>query len=371
MRDIAWKYPTVEIDLAAVESNYAAVCRLCAAHGIRVVGVIKGAGGLRPVADAMMRGGCVSLASSRLAQIKKLRGLSGLDAPGMSWGLLRIPGPGEIDEAVAVADWSLQSDPAALYLLAAAALRAGRRHGVTLMLDLGDLREGWYDDDSLLAEAIRVERTMPSLYLRGIGTNLGCYGSVLPSSKNLGRLVSVARRIEHAIGRALEVVSGGATSSLTALMNGTMPPGITELRIGEGALCAWDLPHFYGVTIPGISVNAFRLYAEIVELRSKPSYPEGELFIDAFGNKPVYEDRGTKTRVLLAVGKRDIGSHEYVVPRDPRVRVVGSSSDHLICEIDGPSDDLAYGSILEFNLSYGGMLFACDQNPYVEIHYTE
>ncbi len=369
MRDTTWKFPAVEIDLSAVEANYAAICNLCASRGIRVAGVIKGAGGLQPVAQAMVRGGCVSLASSRLAQIKKLRGLAGLDAPDVSWGLLRIPGPGEIDEVVSVVDWSLQSDPAALDLLAAASSRAGRRHGVTLMLDLGDLREGWYDDESLLAEAIRVERSMPSLHLRGIGTNLGCYGSVLPSAKNLGRLVSVAQRIEHAIGRTLEVVSGGATSSLTALMNGAMPPGITELRIGEGALCAWDLPHFYGVTIPGITGNPFRLYAEIVELRSKPSYPEGELFIDAFGNKPVYEDRGIKTRALLAVGKRDIGSHEYVVPRDPRVRVVGSSSDHLICEIDGPSEDLAYGSILEFGLAYGGMLFACDHNPYVEIHY--
>jgi len=335
------------------------------------VGVIKGAGGLPPVAQAMVRGGCVSLASSRLAHIRKLRGEAGLDVSGMSWGLLRIPGRSEIDEMASVTDWSLQSDPAAIELLAAATLRVGRRHGVTLMLDLGDLKEGWYDEDSLIAAAVRVERTMPSLYLRGVGTNLGCYGSVLPTAKNLGRLVSVARRIEHAIGRTLDVVSGGATSSLTALQNGAMPPGITELRIGEGALCAWDLPHFYGVTIPGIMGNAFHLHAEIVEMRNKPSYPEGELFIDAFGNKPVYEDRGTRTRVLLAVGKRDIGSHEYLVPLDPRVHVVGSSSDHLICEVDGPSEDLSYGSILEFKLSYGGMLFVCDQNPYVEIHYTE
>jgi predicted amino acid racemase len=96
----------------------------------------------------------------------------------------------------------------------------------------------------------------------------------------------------------------------------------------------------------------------------------GERFIDAFGNKPVYEDRGERTRLLLAVGKRDIGSHEHLLPRDARIHVIGSSSDHLICEADEPCADLRYGSVLDFDLLYGAMLFLSDSDPCVNVEYV-
>ena len=96
--------------------------------------------------------------------------------------------------------------------------------------------------------------------------------------------------------------------------------------------------------------------------------PIGELSIDAFGKSPVFEDRGLRTRLLLAIGRRDLGSPEYLEPRDKRVHIVGASSDHLICEADEPCEDLAYGSVLEFDPLYGGMLFSSD-DPYVEVDY--
>lgn len=364
------RYPRLSINLHTVEVNTRAVAALCAGSGVRLTGVVKGAGALLPAASAMALGGCSCLASSRLAQLSAVReAMTAGSMPDLPLGLLRVPGPSELADAVAVADWSLQSDRTALSLAAAAADRAGRRHGVTLMLDLGDLREGWFDADELVAEAVRVERELPSLYLRGIGTNLGCYGSIRPTRDNLGRLVIVARRVEAAIGRALDVVSGGATSSLPLLVRGDMPAGVTELRIGEGLLCARDLSSYHGTDVPGVRSDAFTLRAEIVEIRRKPSLPVGERCVDAFGRCPDYDDRGVRTRLLVAAGKRDFGGHEQLVPRDARVHIIGSSSDHLICEADEPCDDLRYGSILEFDLFYGAMLFLCDGDPYVGIDY--
>jgi len=362
-------FPCLTIDLNQIETNVRSVTALCKTQGIHVAGVVKGAGGLLPVAAAMIRGGVASLASSRLAQLRALRG----DAPGipsgLSLGLLRIPAPSEIETVVALADWSLQSESTALMLMAAAAEKAGRRHGVVLMLDLGDLREGWFDEDELFDQAVHVERDLVSLHLRGIGTNLGCYGSILPTADNLCRLVALARRIEAAIGRPLEVVSGGATTSLPLLLRGGMPAGITELRIGEAVLCAGDLPRFHGVSVPGVRIDAFTLRAEIIEARFKPSLPVGERFIDAFGERPVYEDRGIRMHLLVGLGKRDFGGHGYLVPRDPRIHVIGSSSDHLICEADEPCGDLQYGTMLEFDLLYGAMLFLSDGNPYINIEF--
>jgi len=361
-------FPCLTIDLDLIEANVRSVTGLCSARGIRVAGVVKGAGGLVPVAKAMVRGGVSSLASSRLSQLKALREAS-LSTANLPLGLLRIPAPGEIDSVVALADWSLQSDSSALGLMAEAARKAKRRHGVVLMLDLGDLREGWFDEDELFGQALRVEHELTSLHLRGIGTNLGCYGSILPTADNLGRLVALARRIGAAIGRPLEVVSGGATTSLPLLLRGGMPAGVNELRIGEAVLCAGDLPRFHGVSVPGVRIDAFTLRAEIIEARVKPSLPVGERFIDAFGERPVYEDRGARMHLLLGMGKRDFGSHGYLVPRDSRIHVIGSSSDHLICEADEPCGDLRYGSILEFDLMYGAMLFLCDGNPYVNVEF--
>ena len=86
--------PCVTIDLDAVEANAAAVVRLCAAHGIRVLGVTKGAAGHPGVARAMLRGGVAGIGESRLANAERLR-RAGVEAELV---LLRIPSPSEADE---------------------------------------------------------------------------------------------------------------------------------------------------------------------------------------------------------------------------------------------------------------------------------
>lgn len=416
------RYPRLAVSLSTIEDNTAALTSLCRDRGIRVTGVVKGIGAQIPVAAAMVRGGCTTLATSRLEHLLSLRQASTDPGSGIpadiELGMLRVPSPTEIADVVALADWSLQSDPTALELTARAVrvhttsgtVLPGKnnRHGVVLMVDLGDLREGWFDHDEAYEEALRVERSMPELYLLGVGTNLGCYGSVLPDADNLGRLVTLARRIESAIDRPLDVVSGGATSSIRALREGTMPDGITGLRIGEGILTARDLPHFHAIEVPGVLSDALTLEAEVIEIRTKPSMPVGSRLVDAFGNVVVYENRGEQARLLLNAGKRDFGSHDLLLPLDPRIRVIGSSSDHLICELDcqfppdfipgHPSADVAiagtspavtsndasqtasqdslppvigYGSVLRFGLLYGAMLFLSDDNPYVSVVYVD
>jgi predicted amino acid racemase len=357
-------YPELLVDLARVEANTRAVCALCNSAGIALTGVVKGAGGLPEVAKAMARGGCSQLASSRLGQLARLRE-HGIDLPLM---LLRVPGPSELDRTVRLADLSLQSDSFVLRLLANEADSAGKRHGVVLMQDLGDLREGWFDQSALIAAALEVERSLPSLQLLGVGTNLGCYGSIRATPENLGQLVDTARRMEARIGRQLPVVSGGATSSLPLLVKGTMPEGINNLRVGEGILTALDLPSFHGTAVPGAESGAFMLRLEVLEVYDKPSYPVGELSVDAFGETPVYEDIGIRTHALLGGGKRDFGKHDALVPLEPGIKPIGSSSDHLICDVGDCGRALKPGDLVEFKLYYAGMLFASDC-PDIRISY--
>lgn len=66
-----------------------------------------------------------------------------------------------------------------------------------------------------------------------MGVNLSCYGSVLPTKRNMQALVSLAADIEHEIGRPLDYISGGASTSAYMAMNGTMPYRINLLRLGD------------------------------------------------------------------------------------------------------------------------------------------
>ena len=110
--------------------------------------------------------------------------------------LLRLPSPRRAEAVVNLADISLNSELTTLRALSAAALQAGREHAVLLMVDLGDLREGIWPDD--LLEVAREAALLPGLQLIGLGSNLTCYGGVIPDEKNLGTLVDLARQLEQA-----------------------------------------------------------------------------------------------------------------------------------------------------------------------------
>lgn len=344
-------YPLLKINRQKIKENASFITALCQSAGITVAGVSKGVNGDLSVALAMAEGGCKQIASSRIAHLKAYK------AQDPSWQtmLLRLPMASEMEEVIAYADYSLVSELETLQGLDAVAKKAQKQHKVILMMDLGDLREGFFEDEAMTDMAVKVEREMAHLTLAGIGTNLGCYGAIKPTEANLGRLCQIAKTIEKQIGRPLEIVSGGATSSLPLLKEGKMPLGINHLRIGEGLLLNMDLPEIWEVEIGPLHQDAFVLEAQVIEFKEKPSHPVGEIFIDAFGNRPTYEDRGLQKRAILAVGKQDFASDDKLIPLDSDIRVIGSSSDHLIVEVDGDRD-LKIGDILSFRMYYGPML---------------
>lgn len=347
------KYPALEVNLNTVRRNTEVLASLLNQCDISLTGVVKGFNALPKVVDQFVEGGCRHIASSRLEHLARMK-RRGVELPLM---LLRIPMLSEVDDLVQEADISLNSERETIEALAEASLRHNCLHGVVLMQDLGDLREGFMEPSELIELAVHIENNLKSLTLKGIGTNLGCYGAIRPSVENLGRLVETAREIERRIGRPLEIVSGGATSSLPLLLEGKIPNGINNLRVGEGILNNRDLPDFWGVTIPGLETDTFTLRAQVVEKKVKPSHPIGEVFIDAFGNTPVYVDRGIRNRAIVAVGKADFCDPEKLVPLDPGVEIVGASSDHLIVDIENCTGPVEVGSILSFGMYYSPLLF--------------
>lgn len=349
------KFPRIVIDRDKLRNNCTQIVKHCEARGIAVAGVIKGAGGLPEIARLYRSCGAAQLATSRLEQMELWR-REGIPGPYM---LLRVPGLSELPEVARLADYSLQSDATTLDALNSVCAEQGVTHRVIIMADLGDLREGFWDKTEMVEVCCHVEQGLDHLHLAGVGVNLGCYGAVKPTPENMEQLVDIARAVEARIGRRLEIVSGGATSSYTLVHWGTMPQGINHLRIGETALLAKDLQVDWGISdMDYLLRGTMRLEAEIIELRKKPTHPVGETVIDAFGNRPTFVDRGMRLRALAAFGRADVGQVETLLCREPGMTVIGGSSDHCILDVEDCPRALRVGDVVSFDLSYSHMLYA-------------
>ena len=349
------QYPCLEVHLDRLTHNAQEILSRCRAQNIQVCGIIKGCGGMPQVAQVMRQNGAAQIGTSRLEQVARCRA-AGVDGPFL---LIRIPGLTELPDTVALCDLSLQSDRTTLDALEQECRRQNKTHGVIVMADLGDLREGFWDKDEMVDVCVHVEQELPHVELAGIGVNLTCYGSTKPTPEKMNELVGLARRVEQRIGRKLEIVSGGATSSFTLVHWGTMPAGVNHLRIGEAILLGKDLQVDWGIRdMDYLRMDALTLRAEVVEVKDKPTYPIGEFAIDAFGRKPVYEDRGIRRRAILALGRADVGELESLIPREPGMTVIGGSSDHCIVDVEDCPRRLQVGDIVEFSLCYSHMLYA-------------
>ncbi len=346
--------PNLSIFLDRLEENARNVTGICGRRGIDVVGVTKAACGSPLVAQAMIRGGVAGIGESRLDNVMRLR-RNGVTLPIM---LLRIPSVSEAPEVVEWCDISLNSEATALRALSRAAVEAGRVHDVIVMVEMGDRREGVPPFE--LVAMCRLVLDLPGLDLAGIGANFMCASGVLPSLGKLEQLARLADEVEAATGAALRIVSGGNSSSLPLLIGGGIPERINQLRIGCSLLLGEN--PWTGATLPGLRADAFLLQAELVELKVKPSMPDGELGADAFGNVLSFTDRGERVRGICNLGRLDVNP-AGLRPHASGVERITASSDHMILDLtDGP--DFCVGDTIEFELDYGSLVQAM-LSPYI------
>lgn len=360
------KYPELVVDLKKLENNIKQIKERCALQGVSLAGVIKGCTGLIPVAKKFDEVGVSFIASSRLEQLKPLKGL--VKAPLM---LIRIPMLSEVSDVISLTDISLNSEISVLKALNEEAKKQNKIHKIILMKDLGDLREGFYSEKEIIDAALLVENELSNLYLAGIGTNLGCYGAIVPTVEKLNELISVALKIEDKIGRKLEYISGGATTSLPRIFEENMPSRINLLRVGEGILLAKDLKDLWKYDQSYMYQDVFKLKAEVIEVKTKPSHPVGEIFVDAFGNKPTYEDIGDRKRALVALGKVDYAYLDDLILNEEGAFLVGASSDHTIIDVTDAKRDIKVGDIIEFDLCYSTMVYVTNSDNINKVFINE
>jgi len=343
-------YPRLVIDLKKVKNNLDRITEMVKGSGSSLMIVTKGYSADMEIFKILDGSDIDYLADSRIQNLKKYEGAK------KERVLLRLPMNSETDEVVKYADISLNSELKTIKNLNESAKRQNKIHKILLMIDLGDLREGiFFKNEDEIYSTVEEILKLNNIELFGLGVNLTCYGAVIPKRDNLSILVEIARKIEKKFDIKLQMISGGNSSSIYLIGRNELPEGINNLRVGEAFLLGGETA--YSQKLEGFYDDAFTLEAEIVELKEKQSVPIGETGVDAFGNKPVYEDRGIIKRAIIAVGRQDVDP-DALHPIDSKIDILGASSDHLI--LDTSKSDIKYnvGDIVNFKLSYSSLLRA-------------
>ena len=340
--------PVLIVSREKLYSNIKTMIRRCKKAGIEISAVTKVFCALPEIVDVFIAAGIKTLADSRVQNLKKMAHLKARKM------LIRMPMLSEVPEVIKYVDISCNSEIETVKALSDEAVKQNVVHGVILMIEMGDLREGMLPDTA--ADFAGRVLGMQGVRLLGLGSNFNCYGGVLPTEEKLSQLVALARKIEKTYGIEMPIVSGGNSGSLYLVQEKRMPAGINNLRIGETILRGYETS--FQKKIDGLHTDVFTLRAEIIELKEKPSVPNGEIGKDAFGNEPKYIDRGIRSRAILACGRQDI-LWDHILPLDEGIELIGASSDHLIMDVTNAEKTYIVGDTVDFSLDYGALLAAC------------
>ena len=338
--------PRLEIDLRKIHHNARTLVERLDKRGISVTGITKATLGSAEIATTLLEAGVKRLGDSRIENIEAMR--PALGAAEMT--LIRSPMLSQAKRVVMSAEVSCNTEIEVIKKLSLEAQKASLTHGVILMVELGDLREGIMPED--VTDTVRETLTLPNIVFKGIGTNLACRSGVSPDSRNMTMLSELADSVEATLGLSIDIVSGGNSANLEWALSGAEIGRINDLRLGEAILLGCETLHRQ--PIDGLHTDAITLCAEVIEAKVKPTKPSGTIAQTAFGVAPPVTDRGLVTQAILAVGQQDIDPSGLRAPTG--INVLGASSDHLILESEELK--LAVGTEVTFQLNYSALVRA-------------
>lgn len=344
--------PRLEIDLDKIYHNACTLLERLAKRDISVTGVTKATLGLAEIAEVLVQADIHSLGDSRIENIEAMN-LAGINGLMM---LIRSPMLSQAKRVVMAADVSFNTEINVIKKLSIEAAKAKRVHGIILMVELGDLREGIMPDDLLgiVAETI----CLPNIVLKGIGTNLACRSGVSPDASNMALLSELADTIEKRFDLSLDIISGGNSANLEWAFSDADKGRINDLRLGESIFLGCETLHRQ--VIEGLHTDAITLIAEVIEAKIKPSLPSGKIAQTAFGEASPMTDRGQVHQAILAIGIQDIEPEGLITQLG--IKILGASSDHLIVESNCTA--LAVGEEVTFQINYSALLRAMT-SPYI------
>lgn len=324
-------------------------------RGIRVTAVTKATCGHPAIAQTMLDGGAAGLAEARLSNVKRLR-QAGVTCP---ITLIRTPMLSQVDDVVQICDASYNTEMSVIAALAAAALRQNTVHGIILMVEMGDRREGIMPQD--LGDIGQQVVDMPGVTLTGIGGNFACLSGIAPTAAKMRALSVLANDVEGRCGPFIETVSGGNSVNLPWAFGACTIGRINDLRIGEAILLGVD--PITGDQIGGMYRDAFTLVAEVIETDAKSMHPPMSNADQTLARIRLVSANLETTRIILAIGHQDTDAAGLSMP--PGNTLIGATSDHLVIGTNDAA--LCVGSEMRFQMRYGALMRAMAA-PDIQIH---
>lgn len=363
-------------DLGAMRENARRIMAAAHPREVRVFAVVKGVCADPDVAKVLVEEGVDGLADSRLENLERLRRLLGFSCP-VPFMLIRTPLVAEAERVVALADFSLQVDVEVVKALARAAARQGRRHRVLLMLDMGDGREGVDPRRAREIVARMAEAAEGSpVEVAGMATNFACFRGAIPTRSVLQDLIQIVHEAGRQLGWKQPIVSGGNSSLVPYLFDGSLPRGVSQIRVGEALLLGTIPPA--SVPHPALRQDTAVLRAPLIEVKtwlaSAGMGAGAGLGAGAGAEAPTHNlfgrvkplSPGIHRLGVVAMGHQDTQVDD-LRPLDPGVRIIGASSDHLVVEFSEETPAaIEAGTVLSFRPGYAALLQAAT-SPYVRV----
>jgi len=350
------KTPYLEIDLSKLRSNAKNLVTQFGTRGIGITGVTKSFLGEPRIANCLVSAGIISLGDSRIENIIRMKEAN-MQA---HFTLIRTPSINDAHEVVSYTDVSFNTELSIIAALSKSAIEQKKVHDIVLMVEMGDLREGIPIQE--LGTTFEKVLKMKGVRIVGLGTNLACLSGVRPTRYNMDKLSRLAGIYERSYGITLHLISGGNSANFDWLQENDNVGRINNIRLGEVILLGRET--LSRRHIEGLHLDAITLVAEVIESKIKPSLPEGQTGQDAFGNTPIFENKGKMLRSIIALGKQDVHVGGLMPILD--VDILGSSSDHII--LDTTRTPLHVGDKIRFGVNYAALLSSMT-SPFVRSVY--
>lgn len=340
----------ITLNREKLKHNYHFLDELFKQNGIDWAVVSKILCGNKLFLTELLNLGIKEICDSRIANLKAIKELN----PTVQTVFIKPPAPGQIEEVVRYADVSFNSESETIRLLSEEAKRQGKVHKITIMLELGDLREGIMGEH--LIQFYDSIFKLPNIKVTSIGANLNCLHGVMPSEDKLLILSLYKQLLDAKFNQSIPWVTGGTSVVLPLLFRKQVPKSVNHFRIGETLYFGNDL--FDDKPIDGMATDIFKLHAEIIEITKKPKNPSGTLGSNPSGETAIIKDQDYgqySYRAILDLGLLDIHPN-HLIPDDSQLSVVNASSDMLVIDLGENSNAYSIGDEITFQPDYMGAL---------------
>jgi len=340
----------VVINLDALKHNVSVVGNWMDAQGATWIAVVKALCGEQDTLRALELIGVRAVGDSRLENLRTISQV----IPGTETWYLRGPSPTAVEDVAALANVSLNSEIHTIEQLNNSARSLEQTHGIVIMVELGDLREGILPGS--LVKFYQHVFQLSNIDVLGIGANLGCLAGAVPTIDQLMQLVLYRELLELKFQRKLPLISAGTTAVLPLFIDKKLPGAINHFRVGEALFLGTDLIH--GGTLPYLRDDVMILEAEISEIKEKGLVPPVETAAISRFNDEQVEDvspgqRGYRALVNVGYLDTDVAG---LTPVQEGHRIAGASSDITVVNLGDEPNGLRIGKTIKFRMNYSALL---------------